>query len=275
MRYICVEIFAIVVLMIFFSCEKAIDWQFQMNADTTKIVVDGIITSENKHQTIKLSLPVACYNCPPRMISGASVVVSDGTKDHVFTEDSLNKGVYVSNEQFYGVPGNTYYLTVIYKGKTYSAQAEMISVTDFEKVSYVLDTTKNLYKLTNLPNVFSLNENAMYEITIDMSELPEYADSSYEQSHIVLYYYRLTSIDISEIAHPDKEKIYFPYGSKITEKKYSLTPEHAEFLRSLLLETEWRGGLYDIEQGNVETNITDGYGYFGACAVITKYIYVQ
>lgn len=275
MKYRIFKILAIIILTIFFSCEKAIDWQFQMDADTTKIVVDGIITSENKFQTIKLSLPVACYNCPPVMLSGASVVVSDGQNDYIFAEDSLNKGIYVSTEKFYGIPGKTYYLTVNYNGKTYSAQAEMISVTDFEKVSYVLDSSKNLYKLTNLPSVFSLNENAMYEITIDMSELPEYADSSYEQSHIVLYYYRLTSIDISEIAHPDKEKIYFPYGSKITEKKYSLTPEHAEFLRSLLLETEWRGGLYDIEQGNVETNITDGYGYFGACAVITKYVTVQ
>ena len=275
MKYACYKIITILILMIFFSCEKATEWQFQMNADTTKIVVDGIITSENKFQTIKLTLPVACYNCPAEMISGASVIVSDGTNDYVFAEDSLNKGMYVSTRKFYGIPGRTYYLSIIYNGKTYSAQAEMISVTDFEKVSYVLDTAKNLYKLTNLPNVFSLNENAMYEITIDMSELPEYADSSYEKSHIELYYYTLTSIDISEIAHPDKEKIYFPYGSKITEKKYSLTPEHAEFIRSLMLETEWRGGLYDIEQGNVETNVTDGYGYFGACAVITKYVNIQ
>ena len=54
------------------------------------------------------------------------------------------------------------------------------------------------------------------------------------------------------------------------QRKYSLSPQHEEFIRSLLVETQWHGGNFDIEEGNVHTNLSEGaLGFFGACSVIT------
>jgi hypothetical protein len=64
------------------------------------------------------------------------------------------------------------------------------------------------------------------------------------------------------------QSVYFPAGTIISERRYSLTPEHAEFVREMLLETNWTGGLFTVAPANVITNMSDGaFGYFGACAV--------
>ena len=74
----------------------------------------------------------------------------------------------------------------------------------------------------------------------------------------------------------EKETIFFPLGTKIIRKRYSLTDEHQVFLRSLLMETEWRGGIFDVQQGNVLTNVSKGgLGFFGACTVTTDSLIVK
>ncbi|MCO5267212.1 MAG: hypothetical protein M9948_15220, partial [Lentimicrobium sp.] len=65
--------------------------------------------------------------------------------------------------------------------------------------------------------------------------------------------------------------IRFPSGTTITERKYSLTTEHAAYLRALLSETTWQGGLFNTAPANLPTNLSgNGMGYFGICAVIQK-----
>jgi len=37
----------------------------------------------------------------------------------------------------------------------------------------------------------------------------------------------------------------------------------------MLLETEWRGGLFDVAHGNLETNLSQGaFGFFAVSTVI-------
>jgi hypothetical protein len=44
---------------------------------------------------------------------------------------------------------------------------------------------------------------------------------------------------------------------------------HAAFIRTLLSETEWRGGLFDVQPGNVQTNLSEGaVGYFAVSTVV-------
>jgi hypothetical protein len=78
----------------------------------------------------------------------------------------------------------------------------------------------------------------------------------------------LPTLDVSQIFSPEMEKVSFPAGTIINERRYSLTPEHAEFFRELLLETNWTGGLFSLSNANVITNLTEGaIGYFGVCSV--------
>ncbi len=267
--------YIIIIILLFSSCEKKTNWQLQQS-DNHYIIIEGIITNEYKFQQIKITKSANILNSYPQNIYGANVSVSDGENSYIFTQNIDSSGLYYSNEKFIGTVDRTYTLTVIYNDNTYSASAYMLPVNNFNIVSYTFVENKNQYKLSSTPSQFDAFENAMYKIDIDRSNIDEYRDSAYFVSHSILYFYTLTSLDVPEFFAPDAEQIYFPKGTIITETKYSLTPEQACFYRSLLLETTWRGGSFDLEQGNVTTNLTNGaLGYFGASSIITKTITVQ
>jgi hypothetical protein len=68
----------------------------------------------------------------------------------------------------------------------------------------------------------------------------------------------LNNIDVNTIFGGDREVICFPSGTTIVRKKYGLTESHQSFLRSMLMETDWSGGIFDVQHGNVETNLSNG-----------------
>jgi hypothetical protein len=82
-------------------------------------------------------------------------------------------------------------------------------------------------------------------------------------------------VDIIKEFAPAKQEVLFPEGTMVYRKKYSLSEDHQSFIRSLLIETEWRGGLFDVEHGNVQSNFTNGtLGYFGVCQVLSDSVLV-
>ncbi|MBN2662373.1 MAG: DUF4249 family protein [Bacteroidales bacterium] len=266
----------ILFLMIFLaSCEKSVNWKLQHSVNEY-LIVEGVITNEYLNHKIIIKKSFDDINGSGANVLGANVSVYDGFKRYPFSEDSLNPGVYYSDEKFIGVVNKTYSLNIVFSDEIYSAVSEMLPVIDYEPVSYIFDSIIGSYTLANYPSQFSSDEDAMYIIEIDRSNTIEYADSAYNVIHSVLYFYTLTSFDVSELFSPQTELVYFPQGTIITERKYSLTQAHAQFYRSLLLETTWRGGVFDLDQGNVVTNITNGaLGFFGACSVIEKKIVIQ
>ncbi|HEX8041058.1 MAG TPA: hypothetical protein VF490_18020, partial [Chryseosolibacter sp.] len=83
-------------------------------------------------------------------------------------------------------------------------------------------------------------------------------------------FYDLKTIDVNELYKPDKAPFYFPAGSVVIRRKYSVSPEYRSFLRSMLSETEWRGGVFDVERSNVTTNLSKGaVGFFAVCSVVS------
>jgi hypothetical protein len=38
----------------------------------------------------------------------------------------------------------------------------------------------------------------------------------------------------------------------------------------MLSETEWRGGVFDVQRANVSTNLSEGaIGFFASCTIVT------
>jgi len=253
--------------VIFISCEKEIQFHFSNNIPNV-IVVDGIITSEFKHQIIKLSYPVAQLNQVPKAVSGANVIVSTDDSVYFFTEQPNGSGIYISNNLFAGYENKLYSLQIYYNGKEYNAKSIMPEGKLFLALRYSKNSNNDLYHIDWVANSYSSDYFAMYEILIDWSHLPEYQNYNPDSCRKKIYYYTLPSIDVNQIIAPGKEKISFPAGTIITERRYSLTREHANYFRALLLETTWQGGLFDIERANVPTNLSSGaIGFFGASAI--------
>ncbi|MBI4646784.1 MAG: DUF4249 domain-containing protein [Bacteroidia bacterium] len=257
----------LVILFLCFSCEEETEWPLD-NTYTDLIVVDGMLTNEIKEHEIKLTRPVTVLNGTPIPVSGADVTISENDTIYVLKEKPLGSGIY-KTDSLMAVVGKTYRLKIIFEGMIYVASAYMIPVNPFSLLQYdTVSGTTNQYKITYVCGIYDPTDPAMYEVIIDWSNLPEYDSIDDKFCRTRLWYYSLSTIDVSQIFPPEKETITFPVGATITEMKYSITPEHEEYIRSLLLETQWHGGYFDAVPANIKTNLSEGaIGFFAVCTV--------
>ncbi len=245
----------------FCACEKQTNWDFQ--SSDKFIVADCILTNELKNHEIRLYESSPCYNIQPKGISGAIIEISDGWQRFSFIEDTAEKGKYISSSPFRASAGNLYQLMISIGGIADTAYAEMVPVTPLENMAIV--EYDSLYRIIQGSGPGA----SMTEVYYDWSAVPEYCRlfSSCSASEV---YYSLDYIDPGKEFAPERIVIPFPRKTVIVRKKFSLSDEHQMFIRSLLLETEWRGGFFDIEQDNVITNFHHGIrGWFAACMILS------
>lgn len=251
--------YSLILITLLLGCEQETDWVF----DNTEphIVVDALITSEYKAQEVYIYESEGGINGENIPINNAEILISDGTQT-VYFEASDNNGKYLS-EPFATAVDKEYMMVVRINGYADTAYARMQAITPF--LNDTIYESDGLYKFiyggSDLP--------AMTEVFYDWSHTSNYCEA-YGSCFAKSVYYTLNNIDIAEEFGPEKQEIWFPKGTTLVRQKYSLSPEHETFVRSLLIETEWRGGLFDIEQGNVPTNFQYALkGWFGVCMVIS------
>jgi|WetSurSiteA1Bulk_404760.scaffolds.fasta_scaffold00024_5 hypothetical protein len=247
--------------MLALSCEAETDWNLQTGDEF--IVADCIITNELKYQELLLYWSSGHPNHTPEGFSGVTAELSDGNNTFTFSEDLNQPGHYVSVNPFMASAGKNYRLTLSYGDHADTAYASMIGVAPLDVIE--ITPSDDYFRLT----YHESSPASMTEVHYDWSGDPLYCEK-YGSNEAAEVFYSLDNIDIGKQFPPDKQIILFPHGTQIIRKKYSLNDDHQRFVRSLLLETEWRGGLFDVEQGNVPTNFQHGVrGWFAACAVVT------
>jgi len=250
------------------SCEKKIDWSLQSNP-AEQLVVDGIITNEYMPYMVKLSKSVSNINQVPQTVSGATVSIFDGSATYILKESVAGSGIYVTDTSLIGVISSNYLLKIVYHNKLDTAVANMIGVSSLDTLQYALNPGNGLYYVSYVAPTYLKDESDMYKIMIDWSEVTGYPNLSPSSGKVELDYYSLSTIDINELYAPAGAVTYFPKGAKIVEKKYSLTPRYASFIRSMLSQTQWNGGNFDVITSNVASNISNGAsGFFAVCQVI-------
>lgn len=244
------------------GCESEYPWKLQ-ESEVKNMIVDGIITNEMKSQRINLSISNTKPNKLSEPISGATVTVDDKNSHYQFIESSTIPGSYFSLP-FQAVVGKTYVLTITSNFKTFTARDSMASITELSPFNLSIENKGDFYVYNHIKTGMP----AIIEVYFDWTKSTEYTQI-YGSNMAQETFYILKNVDINEVLHPDKEIIQFPKGTKIIRRKYSLSEEHQKFIRSLLMETEWRGGLFDVQQGNVSTNLNNGaLGFFGVCMVL-------
>lgn len=271
LKILCISTF----LFFNLSCEKKVDWDIKNN-ENQLIVVDGIITNEKKSHLIKVSKSSAEINKKAEPISGAIITVVGGAFSDVLNENPIGSGKYYTDSTFIGIIGTQYVLTISYENKAYYANANMIPVTQIEAFKYSYSEEKKMNKINWVTNSYEPEEPSMYEIILDWSKVEGFENKALDSCKAVLYYYSLPTLDVNQIFLPEAEIVYFPKGTIAIERKYSLTKEHCEFIRSLLSETRLRGGFFDSSPSNIKTNLTNGaVGFFGACSVVSTTFEIQ
>lgn len=246
------------------------DWDFQTTSNQ-KLVVESILTTEQKKQSVRLSLSRTDPNGTPTPVTDAIVSVNNGQNDITFLASTEDSGLYESPQPVPALPGRLYTLTIIWNEETYTAENEMVFVSPIPQVKFNRINGPDSIKLGNPPGVFSATQQAMYEYNIDWSALTG-EDSSRAQQ----VFYVFETIDASGIFRPDPEPVYFPEGSRVIVKKYGLNEGFADYLRALVMEIEWQGGVLDENSSSLPTNISNGgLGYFGVCAVRVDTVWAE
>lgn len=261
--------FAYLFLLLLASCEEQSDWDLQPNTNDF-VVVNGIITNELQTQHITISKPVEKLNAKALPVSGATVLVSTALLTHTFHEDPARPGNYISDKPFTGIRNQTYSLVITTGKKVISAKATLEPPAEFVFLKYKSAGEKKFY-ISSVASPYNPKRAAMYEILLDWSAVAGYQDQNPDSCKATLYYYTLPTIDVSEILAPTLEKVTFPKGTLITERRYALSDDYAAYFRALLLETTWSGGFFNTASANVPTNLSAGaIGYFAACGVVEK-----
>jgi hypothetical protein len=261
--------FRIIIILLLLSpimaCEKETIWK--INPGESFLITDCIITNELKKHELTVYWSSDSLNQPVEGFSGATVQITDGIGIVTFTEDLGNKGRYIANMAFRATVGRTYMLTISREGNSDTAFATMTGVTPLGEINIQPDGDYFSY-------IFNpAGAGYMLEVSYDWSDVPGFCEL-YGSCQALDVFYALNNIDPGKIFAPDKQKILFPHKTNIIRRKYSLSPEHQEFARSLLLETEWRGGIFDAEAGNVPTNFKNGMqGWFAVCMVVSDTTY--
>ncbi len=259
----------ILFVFLFVSCEEK--YEFVPDSSESFIVIEGIITNEYKRQELKITYSAKDVNTEPEGIADAKVYVSDGQTAYDFSPVTDTAGLYRSDTPFAATIDKTYSLWVEKDGKILTARDQPIPVNIPDSIKWTFVPEKNLYRISYVADVFDPFESAMYIIDLDWSQVGGYQNLLYDSTHARVYFFTLQTVDVNELFQPDKEIVYFPKGTQITEKKYSLTPFFAMYIRALLIETQWSGSLFDTEHWNLPTNIKGGaIGFFTASSVVKK-----
>lgn len=268
LRYLKFPVLPLITGLLFLTgCVKETVWNLEHTAGR-KLVVDGILTDEVKVHTIVLTRSVEDLNQTPEPVSGATLLLSNEDSAWVLTEQLTGPGHYSTPGYFSALPGKYYTLQIYVRDQVYTARSAMTEGSFFRELIYLKNEATGLYYIDWVANSFSTGSPAMWEVLLDWSKVNGYTTADSLETHARLLFYTLPTLDVSEIFAPMMESVFFPKGTIITERRYSLTPEHAEFVRELLLETNWAGGLFTTAAANVTTNLSGGAtGFFGVCSV--------
>ena len=254
------------------SCDEQVDWELKYQEEDL-LVVEGKISSEVKQHEVKLTRPLYEMNGTPEPVRGAQVEIFDGRVLHALAEDAERPGIYRTDSLFAAQLNRYYQLRILHESKRITAVTFMREVKPFQYM--------NVYPVQSDPPLLEAyisdsDEPSIVRMELDWSHLPGYELLPDSATHAVIYHYTLNGVDVNKMFKPPQEHVRFPPGTIVFREKESVNPWYAEFLRGILSETDWRGGMFDVLPGNARTNMVgDGIGYFTAADVLHDTIVIK
>lgn len=246
------------------ACEEATDWSLD-SGENEKLVIEGILTDEFKLQNIRLSLSGDELNGAVLGVGDASVEVEVNGAVIAFAADSSTPGLYTSEIPFAVLDNLTYRLQIIWQDELYTAASELSTVAPMPAIRFLPYAGTDSLRFDDFAPLYNANQQAMYEMNVDWSHV-----TNDEDAEAKLLFFTFNTIDISALIRPVQDTVRFPRGSRVIARKYGLNDDFAVYMRSLAIETYWRGGIFYGAAASLPTNISnDGLGFFSTCAVLT------
>ena len=267
-------LFVILIASFFVSCEDVVN--VDLKTAPPKLVIDAALnwqkgTSGNT-QSIKLSTTTDFFSDVVPAVSGATVFVKNSANTtYTFTENA-NTGEYVCTN-FEPVINETYTLTVINNGQTYTA-------------------IESLKPVAPIKNIVQNNNGGFTGTSIEIKAF--YTDPANEENYYLYKYVYSNEIKPNYFVGEDtfyqgndffsiSRKRDISAGDKIEISHFGISKAYHDYMRILLtISGSSSGGPFQSPPATVKGNIintTDfsnyALGYFRLCEVDTKNYTVQ
>lgn len=263
-------IFYLLLILHFFSCEEKLDWELSAG-ENGHLVVEAILTNEESFQSLRLSTSFNNLNQETPTISDAIVSVHSFSDEFSFVHVEGDPGLYQSEIPFACQKDVPYNLSIQWEDQIYEASASLSFVAPFQEIKFTNIADTDSFEIKEVAPLYHPLEQAFHQVNLDWTHI-EPGDSS----RALMYFYTFKTVDGSGIIRPAREKVVFPRGTILTEKKFGMDDGFAEFMRAMALETEWKGGLFDEASSSLPTNISNGgLGYFAVCGILGREVVVE
>jgi len=265
-------IFILAACLFAHSCNEKLDWDLQYQEEDI-LVVEGKLSSELRQHEVRLSRPLYEMNGTPEAVRDAQLEIYDGRSVYTLSEDPLRPGVYCTDSLFAAVLDQYYQLRIGHEDKRISAVTIMRKVQPFQFMTvYPVQSDPLLLEAY----ISKSEEPSIVRLELDWSHVAGYEGLPDTATHAVIYKYSLNSVDVNEIFKPAQGHVRFPLGTIVYREKESVNPWYAEFLRGMLSETDWRGGMFDVLPGNARTNMEgEAIGFFTAADILRDTIAID
>ena len=274
----------IILAILFSSCTT--DITLNLDGATPELVVEGVITTDTMAHSIHLKKTSHYFsNLPAEAISGATVSLSDGLTTITLLEAELNKGIYRTPSNYYGVEGRTYTLTIDNVdvnidgvNERYSASCPMSRIIPIDSIEVKKERLfqndmwaikawfqdpageSNYYLVRNYKNDSSVSDSIQeWGITDN-----EFFKGKYLMGETMMYF---SSTKKDEKLQP---------GDKVTLELCSITKDYMGYIQEAQDEFRGRNPLFGGQPANIRTNIKQllplkgkaiPHGYFAAYSV--------
>lgn len=258
--------------MLLLGCNEQVDWELKYQ-EVDILVVEGKISNEEKQHEVRLTRPLYEMNGTAEPVSGALVDIFDGRLVYSLSEDPERPGFYRSDSLFAAVLNQYYQLRIRHESKRISAVTFMREVQPFQDmIVYPVQSDPPLLE----GYINDSDEPSIVRVELDWSNVPGYELLPDSTTHAVIYHYTLNGVDVNKMFKPPQEHVRFPPGTMVIREKESVSPWYGEFLRGILSETDWRGGMFDVLPGNARTNMEgEAIGFFTAADVLRDTIRID
>lgn len=238
--------FFILLLVICFSCEDVID--VDLNDAAPKLVIEASInwlknTSGNE-QNIKLTLTAPYFDESVPPANGAQVAISNSSNIQFNFEEEGTTGIY-KNSSFIPIINETYVLTIVYQGETYTATETLKSVVPLDYVEQ------------NDEGGFSGDETELKAFYTDPADEENYYFFEFTSNITVL-----PSLEVYKDEFTNGNQIFGFYteedlttGDEVTIRNHGVSRQFYNFMFILLQQNgEDGGGPFETQPASVRGN---------------------
>jgi len=293
-------------LLLILLCGCTEEYDFEFPDQAPKLVVEGVVTNESGPYYVRLTLSKTTFELSYNDSLGhnpfddgytpvldATIIISDNhgeTDTLIPSPDSITfynywifEGVnygdtiteiipnahafgYYQTNSLAGVPGNTYYLKILWKGSEYNSTCYMPPVPEVDSVTYEFRLGATGKSNFYVPNIWFKDNPATEDYYLFKTEGMAWGRSVFSDVNIKS---NITGLNVFQGETHEWWRNNYPWPSQNYRiEMSSITKEIYNYYHALIIQFRNDGGVYTPSPASPPTNITNGaLGYFRASSL--------